>query len=433
MAYQKNTTHNPLEEGILKVGIGKYGSESVPDDLIEPIINQLESKEIPSIQKGAFIGAIFLKGFLSDGEKKIQKYFSLFRAEDIIERFCFQIKKNPILKNILIKLLNNQTLNFDESLIVGKYLFDNELKEEEEFEIGLITTILRFRYETIDEYYGLLKTIEDVFLDSWFPLPEEYKKKCVIITEPFDGVERSFIYTPIIGKIFLKYDIIPIYITSDNPGPKFHYNLKDVALQLNSKFIQSTEELINLFSNNVESEFFHGFYIDVKDLSPILQKWIQRRKLLKKRPFLATLERIYNPIHSHIQIFSAFHPPYLEKTTEILQRKNIPFIFGIRRGEEGGLTFSFNKRNETLFVYLNDKKEYIYKKNTYFTANTQKWEYTPTISDNIDIIKIFLKNEIIEFNEKSPLKEYEKYIHLQIEKTIFLYENFIKEYLSLIN
>ncbi len=417
-----------IEEGILKVGIGKYGSESIPDNLAKEIIKNLENPLIPSIQKGALLGALFLKGFKSEGEKEIQKHFSLYVPEDIIQRFCKIQNEN--LKTLILKLLNGQTLNFDESFFLGEYLFDESILPEDEFEIGLITTILRFRYETIEEYTGLMKAIEKTFHSNWTPLPEEIAQKTIILTDPFDGFDGSYSFSPLIGNLLIQKGFIPVFIVSDNPGPKLHYNLKNLAVSLKSTFIKSTEELLQYIH---KKEFNHyGFFIDVEDLAPILKKWIQRRKLIKKRPFLATLERVYNPVKAHIQIFSAFHPPYLEKTTEILMNKQIPIIYGIRRGEEGGLTFSYNKKIESL---LSIRKESGYEqiKNSFFSPSTLKLNFIPEIEDNKNIIEQFLKNKDIEFSQlklyinlnKNEIEEYKSYIVNQIKRTIDIYNYFI--------
>lgn len=415
-----------IEECILKVAVGKYGSESLPEHLIDVLISELENPQIPSIQKGALIGALFLKGFINNGEKKIQNYFSLYKPKDILERFCQ--KEQETIKALIEKLLNGSTLSYDESFYIGKYLFDEDIGNDSEFSIGLITMILRFRYETIEEYTGLLKAIESKFYPNWFPLPKEISKKTVILTDPFDGVNKSYCFSPLIGNFLLTNGYIPVFIVSDNPGPKFHYNLKDLAIALKGIFIKSTQELWDYINKKEYNDY--GFFIDVSDLSYVLKIWIERRKLLKKRPFLSTLERIYNPIKANMQIFSAFHPPYLEKTTEILMNNHIPIIYGIRRGEEGGLTFSYNKRVESLLSMKKDNS-YEQKKNTFFSPSSIKLNITPEINDNKTIIEQYTKNKTIEFcklskNDHFNEEEYKNYILNQIRKTLEIYDDFIK-------
>ncbi len=416
-----------IEEGILKVGIGKYGSESIPDDLAKEIIQDLENPQTPPIQKGAFLGALFLKGFNSEGEKEIQKHFSIYEPKDMIHQFC-KIKDETII-TLIERLLHGETLNFDDSFLLGSFLFDENLSQEDEFEIGLITTILRFRYETIEEYAGLLRAIENKFQPQWTFLPEEISQKTVIITDPFDGVNRSFCFSPLIGNLLIRKGLIPVFLVSDNPGPKFHYNLKDLAIALKGVFIKSTEELLNYINKNEFNPY--GFFIDVSDLSEILKIWIKRRRLIKKRPFLATLERIYNPLNAKIQIFSAFHPPYLEKTTEILIYKKIPFIYGIKRGEEGGLTFSFNKKIESL-LSIQKESGYNQIKNSFFSASLVKLNIIPEIEDNKQIIEEYLNHNDIEVSklkgvDYKTIKEEElrTYLLNQIDKTLEIYNNLI--------
>lgn len=404
-----------LEQGILKVGIGKYGSEPISEDLEKPIIEEIENPEIPAIQKGAFLGALFLKGFQSDAEKNIQTYFGIYKPEDILKKFI-KTQSSEILL-LIKKLLDQKTLTKEEAYTIGKFLFDTTLSQEEEFDIGLITSIFRFRYETTEEYLGLLKAIEELFFSKWnLKIPSEISKKFVVLTEPFDGITRSYLFTPLIGRLFVEKGFIPFFIVSKNPGPKFHYNLYDLAKEYQAPFIQVPEEIEKNWNFYSKDKDFHGFYIDLKDLSLVFELWINRRKLIKKRPFLATLERILNPINAKIQVYSAFHPPYLEKIAEVLENKKISYIIGMRRGEEGGLTFSFNKRNELLISFLNNSS---YKREikTFFEPNIEKFEIKPNIKTNIQLIKDYIKlqNITINLNEKN-------YLLKQIKNTLEVFD-----------
>lgn len=413
-----------LEQGILKVGIGKYGSEAISEDLEKPIIEEIENPDTPVIQKGAFLGALFLKGFQSNAEKKIQTHFGIYNAEDIIKKFV-KTKSNEILV-LINKLLNQETLTKEEAYIIGKFLFDSNLTKEEEFDIGLITTIFRFRYETVEEYSGLLKAIEELYFSNWnSKISSEISKKFVVITEPFDGVTRSYLFTPLIGRTIVEKGLIPFFIVSKNPGPKFHYNLYDLAKEYQAPFINDPEEIERKWNLYLKEDMdFHGFYIDLKDLSTVFELWINRRKLIKKRPFLATLERILNPINAKIQIYSAFHPPYLEKTAEVLENKKIPFIIGIRRGEEGGLTFSFNKKNEVLISCINNSS-YQREIKTFYEPNIEKFEIQPDIKINIQLIQDYIKSHNISLN----LNE-KNYFLKQIKKTLEVYDYAISKIIN---
>ncbi|MFN3603270.1 MAG: hypothetical protein ACK4UJ_01025 [Leptonema sp. (in: bacteria)] len=406
---------NSIEQAIALIGIGKYGSSSLPENLEQSITTDLESPEIPNIQKGAFWGAIFLKGFESKSEKNIQNHFKIHTVEDIISKLC-KTKDIKIL-NLIHRLLQGFTLDLEESYTIGRFLFKEKFSLEEEFDIGLITSILRFRHETLEEYLGLLKSIEDLYYHKWnAKIISSISENFIILTEPFDGINRSYLLTPLIGRKLIEEGYIPFFIVSKNPGPKFHYNLFDLAKFLDAPFLQDPSEIEKYMNqNSLKNSDFHGLYIDVKNLSSILDIWIERRKLLKKRPFLSTLERIYNPINAKTQFFSAFHPPYLEIITEILQKKEIPNIVGIRRGEEGGLSFSFNKRNEIL---ISKKKENGYQTETkiFYEPFPQEVKIKPDLNTNAQIILSYLREKTIPKN----LKE-QSYIEKQIQHLLEMY------------
>lgn len=220
-----------LEQGILRVGIGKYGSQPITEELENGIIQDIENPDTPSIQKGAFLGALFLKGFESKAEKSIQHHFGIDTSQDLIKKFC-KTKSHQIL-TLIEKILNQE-----EAYIVGKFLFAPNLSQEEEFDIGLITTVFRFRHETVEEYLGLLQSIEELYVSQWnLRIKKGVPKNFVIITEPFDGVKRSYLLTPIIGKLFVDEGYIPFFIVSENPDPKSNFNLYDLAVSLKAPFL----------------------------------------------------------------------------------------------------------------------------------------------------------------------------------------------------
>lgn len=126
-------------------------------------------------------------------------------------------------------------------------------------------------------------------------------------------------------------------------------------------------------------------------------------------------------MNAKIQIYSVFHPPYLEKIEEILERKEIFAIAGLRRGEEGGLSISFNKKNECL-ISLRDKKTYSKEYKIFNEAYPQKIENLTTLQKNVSIIHHYLNEKRIpdDLEEKELLQK-------QLQNTCDLYLYFLKK------
>ena len=59
---------------------------------------------------------------------------------------------------------------------------------------------------------------------------------------------------------------------------------------------------------NLDQEAFdpYGWVLDQKALSSALDRWVDRRRVLLKRPFLATLEKVLNPCRAKILVTSVF-------------------------------------------------------------------------------------------------------------------------------
>src|SRR3989338_6896958 len=74
-------------------------------------------------------------------------------------------------------------------------------------------------------------------------------------------------------------------------------------------------------------------------MSKRMDRWVELRRQIIKRPFLATLERFVNPVSAQSIIASAFHPPYSEKMAFACEDAGFPGIIIIRNGMEGTLAF----------------------------------------------------------------------------------------------
>ena len=83
------------------------------------------------------------------------------------------------------------------------------------------------RYETDDEYEGILTALQETIDVTALPkLPAG--GPIVQIAEPFDGVDHSYMITPLVGKFLKEKGYRPVHVTGDNSGPKWEMNLWDI-------------------------------------------------------------------------------------------------------------------------------------------------------------------------------------------------------------
>jgi hypothetical protein len=75
-----------------------------------------------------------------------------------------------------------------------------------------------------------------------------------------------------------------------------------------------------------------GYYVDQELASPALRDWQSVRRVVMKRPGLATVEKFLDTAGASLFISSAFHPPYTEKMADVAEGLKMPAAVVVRRG-----------------------------------------------------------------------------------------------------
>jgi anthranilate phosphoribosyltransferase len=323
------------------------------------------------------------------------------------------------MKPIGVKLLNRDTLTIEEAQTLGDYLFSDE--KGETFK-GMAVSILRIRYETDEEYEGLYKAVLSTFTPPFQEAPL-YLKDTVLLAEPFDGVEHSYIITPLLAQALQKAGYTAIVTTGRNSGPKLTLNTLDIYLALKGTFLQGNLSL-------AETPPAFGWVLDQKVLSPALDQWVGRRRLFFKRPFLATLEKVLNPCGAKILITSVFHITYMEKMISLAAMAGFSGVIVLKRGLEGTLTPSLVKASGILCAarqadgtYLTQTFDASHETFTNFRAEADDIVEGLSAEDNIWLIHQFNKEG------STGNEDFDKRVNLAIA----LYKtglNWIKQHLA---
>lgn len=384
------TTQNdsPIAKGIKCVGIGKRGSKPLEPQLIEDILADLRSGKVPAIAQGAFFGALTVKG-ISSAEMKLDAAFApgtLDNPVRLAEALAGDAP-DPV-TSFCARLLQGNTLNVREAEELGDFLFSDQTGEGAR---GMVASILRVRYETPEEYEGLLRSMHKT-LEAPFRTPVPKGAAIVQLAEPFDGVDHSNMITPLIAQFIQRLNYRVVSHTGRNSGPKFGNNLLDLAKALRGRFLLSSSALAE------EAPAF-GWFVNQQNLSHHIDQWVERRHQTIKRPFLSTLERFLNPFSAHLHISSAFHPPYGEKMLTVCERAGYPGSIIVRNGLEGTLAFPLTRPAKLLC-----------------SARQANGTYTRT--------EMVLRPE--EFTDK-PLKEDEHLTEPSLAKNLELIETYHKQ------
>ncbi len=321
----------PLERGLKAVGVGKRGSRDIDPALVEELMLFLQKPADP-LQLGAFVGALLAKGPAED-ERKLEALFGPGSFADprlLIPALC---PDAPLeIQEICVRLLRGELLSGIAAQTFADFLFSDAPGEGAR---GIGASVLRVRYESPEELDALLKAVVNQ-VPRW---KTTTGVPVVQIAEPFDGSENAWMMTPLLARALRQRGFRVLQVVGRSSGPKFSVTGIDLARALGIPFSQSGE--------NLDADPW-GAVVDQKALSSSLDRWVDRRHRLLKRPFLAAMEKIVNPARADILIASAFHGPYLEKMSDFAAKAGFKGSIIVRKGLEGTIAFSLSKPVEVL-------------------------------------------------------------------------------------
>lgn len=384
-----NTHISAVQEGIKLVGVGKRGSRELPQHLIDRIHQEIGEQPTWDGPQGAFYAGLLMKG-VTEAESKLMDVFGEARSElpqHMVEHICGNTPEN--IQQLCLLLIQRKELNVDQAFEIGEFLFSDLPGDGAR---GLIASLLRVRYETAAEYEGLLKSMESTFKVEFQRTPPQ-GQPIVTLAEPFDGVDHSYLVTPLVAQHIQQLNYRVVSLVGRNSGPKFGNNLLDLHKVLNSKFVTTPADLL-------DQHQLYGYCLDQATLSPALDKWVDFRRDIIKRPFLATLERFVNPFDSQLLVASAFHPPYGDKMLTICERAGFPGAVIVRNGMEGTMNFPLIRNAKILCTVrssngLYKRHEFEFNASEYLGKNFAVEERLdqPSLDRNIELIRTYKKSQ----------------------------------------
>ena len=337
MVLDTPATDTPLGRGIKHIGIGKYGSKPLTPELLIECRAALMDPASHPLQRGAFLGALLAKGPTPE-EKTLEDVIgkgAFSHPTFFINKVCPDL---PVgMHPIATKLVRGANLQVTEAEQLGDYLFGDG--ECETFR-GLAASIMRVRHETNEEYQGLMRAAERTFSPGFGSISCA-DRPLVQLAEPFDGVDNSYMITPLLAQFFQKRGYGAVSMVGRSGGPKFTLNALDLYMHMGCQYLQSNHELDTPLEH-------YGWVLDQKALSPALNQWVNRRQVILKRPFLATLEKVLNPCNAQILVTSVFHITYQMKMAELAMLAGFDAVIVLKRGLEGSLAPSTSRASGIL-------------------------------------------------------------------------------------
>src|SRR3989338_2786064 len=150
--------HSCMTEGIKAVGVGKKGSSNLTALQVQAILDELKQDIVPAVVKGAFFGALFIKG-IDATEQNLASAFTpgtLNNPSRLIEAIAPEAPK--FIKDFCVRLLKHQYLSREDARQLGDFLLSREPGDGPR---GMAASILRVPFETDDEYERILQRLNE--------------------------------------------------------------------------------------------------------------------------------------------------------------------------------------------------------------------------------------------------------------------------------
>lgn len=380
---EPSATMDVLKEGIKAVAVGVGGSKPIPEHLVAPLIQVMAeldraNSDIEALERlASFLGTLFVKHEITETDEVVLAAAAKRRPKlkdvGVTRGGCSAGQLLALVggdnasaetQELALKLLSRETLDADEAYRLGKRVFDIQ---QPSTVLCLCVHILRVRYETPSEWQGLIKAQQEttrvanfnpqVILDAYKRGQEAGNKARLVVqlAEPFDGMERGELLTPLLAQhLQRKFNVVAVSQCGRSSGPKYGQNLLDIANNMNAlstPFVHNNEDIaedVEVGEVGVDPPEF-GWYVDQREASMELDAWVDLRRNIIKRPFLATSEKFINTCGASILVASAFHPSYGEKMITCAETATtFNGCIVVRKGLEGTLGFGLGREAEVI-------------------------------------------------------------------------------------
>lgn len=218
-------------------------------------------------------------------------------------------------------------------------------KEVHEVQAGVFLVALRMKRETDDEHKGVLEALREATLSALAPIPELAE-----IADPYDGFKRHIPTSPFLAPLLAECGLPTLSHGCKLVGPKYGVTHRQILEQAGVRVDLSPKEAASRLANPA----LGWAYMDQAIFCPSLHDLIPLRKLIVKRPAIATLEKLCGPVRAQEKnhLFIGYvHPGYEKQIPMAARHAGYSSCLTVR-GVEGGVLLPMNKANEGI-VYCN--------------------------------------------------------------------------------
>lgn len=317
-----------LREILKSKGIGPSGSKQLNEDSCKEAFHLIYEESLNLITRLTLLVALLT---LERNEFEEKVLANLREVSDqlnpVLKRYLSGDTNDPFEK-IIFKVIRRENLSQEEAKQSMVYFFDDEVLDCNK---AAFLEAERLKRETTLENLSFLEAFWNRTVRK--SLNEDY---LIDFCNNYDGWARTANYSTITS-VFLAHLGVPSLIHGlDRVAPKNGY---------------TTKSILDLLGNKESPKNF--FYKDQSQFFPELFAMKAMRHDMVKRPFLATLERLLQPVQvekGNYQIIGYTHKAYKLEFARIIQGLGKSGKAWIVKGEEGSTQLALSRPSEYALV-----------------------------------------------------------------------------------
>ncbi|MCS6823138.1 MAG: hypothetical protein NZ529_02495 [Cytophagaceae bacterium] len=326
---------NKLEELLKKKGIGPIASKSLSAEEVNDLDRLMNDPSISLTTKATMLTAMLM---LEQNEYERMwvnsKLSSNQFSDEILWTFITNQLQHPFSK-LIHKIISHHELSARECDLCMNYLFDKEIPD---FLKASFLQAERLKRETFAENNAFYKFMFNKAQRIEVALPI-----LIDICDAYDGSNRTYNLSLFTAALLASCNVPVVLHGVDCVAPKMGYTHHQI-LKLAGK---NTFKNLESASSDLMNENIRWVYVDQKIFFPELYALKKLRQEMVKRPFIATFEKLLQPIcntNEHCIVTGYTHSHYKSEIPSQLQTQTKCSKALILRGVEGSTHISNSKK-----------------------------------------------------------------------------------------
>ncbi|RAP23571.1 hypothetical protein DID73_02155 [Candidatus Marinamargulisbacteria bacterium SCGC AG-343-K17] len=327
-------------------GTGKTMSKHMALDDISFVLSHFNSPDIPMAMKATLLTAWLMLDATDEEAVALNQLKN--NINDILPNdlhFLFNKGSSLLIDQQVSMLLNHQSLSRKDLMECLSTFHSGDVPD---YKIAALLEGLRLKEETFEENSAVYDFFKSKAKSVNLNIP-----LIIDMATPYDGFNRHYFLQPFLAALLASIGIPSILHGVQTVSPKNGMNTHKLFLNAGKHPLKSLD---NVAKDILDPTIGWG-YIDQSIFCPPLHDLIPTRIAMVKRPVLATIEKWLQPISANrtVCLTGFTHPPYKQKTIDMVHHAGIYDDLMLIRGVEGSTLLPYDRRAPFIISHNNQE------------------------------------------------------------------------------